>query len=786
MGQFEAAQTGKTWAARIGWQMPPSEQPDDEIAARIRAEQIRAVMRLSPLAMGANILSALIILAVFRHSPSAFYVGVWAAAICGLSCLAILQALRQGRRGVRAKASIRGIRNLTRNACLAALLWGAAPVWLFAGASEQQQVMLASLIMGLICGGGFTLAPVPAASLTYMGVLGLAAILALLPTGDPVYAAVAIMLLVYAGLLAGSVLWHARLFVTRHMQQDKLQKQSEVISLLLKDFEENSSDWLWETDADGRLHRISTRLAEVLGCDASQLTGITLLEMLGEGSDEEGRRALARRLAARSPFRDLAVRLELGSEPRWWLLSGKPVFGANGNFEGFRGVGADVTAAKRTEARMVHLAMHDSLTDLPNRAWFRDRLSEMLDGLGPVDTAALLFLDLDGFKGVNDTLGHPVGDALLRAVTDRLNAQLPADVLRARLGGDEFALLLVGPDCELRAGALASEVIDLLSQPFRLDAHRILIGTSVGIALATGPDHDVGADQLLQQADLALYAAKAAGRGSFAFFEPEMDRKAQERRELETDLREALARGELVLFYQPLAESRTGLVSGCEALLRWRHPRRGLIPPLDFIPLAEETGLIIPIGEWVLRQACRDATTWPADIRIAVNLSPVQFKSSNLAGVVESALVETGLAPHRLELEITESLLLDDCEENLATLHHLRSLGVRIALDDFGTGYSSLSYLRRFPFDKLKIDRSFIRDLTESGSGLFIVETIVALATHLGMTTTAEGVETVQQRSILSATGCAELQGYLFSPPRAADEIFARLNEGRAPLEEAA
>jgi diguanylate cyclase (GGDEF)-like protein/PAS domain S-box-containing protein len=768
------------------WQLPPGEQPDEDVAGRIRAEQIRAVMRLSPLAMGANILSALIILAVFRHSPSAFYVGIWAAAICGLSSLAILQALRQGRRGFRARASTRGIRNLARNACLAALLWGAAPVGLFAGASEQQQLMLASLIMGLICGGGFTLAPVPAASLTYMGVLGMAAILALLPTGDPVYAAVAFMLLIYAGLLAGSVLWHARLFVARHMQQDKLQKQSEVISLLLKDFEETSSDWLWETDADGRLQRISTRLAEVVGRDTSQLSGMTLLEMLGEGADEEGPRALAGRLAARSPFRDLVTSVELGSEPRWWLLSGKPVFGANGDFEGFRGVGADVTAAKRTEARMVHLAMHDSPTDLPNRAWFREKLEGVLDGLGPADTAALLFLDLDGFKGVNDTLGHPVGDALLRAVTDRLNAQLSPDVLRARLGGDEFALLLVGPDCEERAGALAGELIGLMSQPFRLDAHRILIGTSIGIALASGPDHEVGADQLLQQADLALYAAKAAGRGSFAFFEPEMDRKAQGRRELETDLREALARGELVLFYQPLAESRTGLVSGCEALLRWQHPRRGLIPPLDFIPLAEETGLIIPIGEWVLRQACRDATTWPANIRIAVNLSPVQFKSSNLAGVVESALAESGLAPRRLELEITESLLLDDCEENLATLHHLRSLGVRIALDDFGTGYSSLSYLRRFPFDKLKIDRSFIKDLTESGSGLFIVETIVALAAHLGMTTTAEGVETVQQRSILSATGCAELQGYLFSPPRAADEIFARLNEGRAPLDEAA
>jgi diguanylate cyclase (GGDEF)-like protein/PAS domain S-box-containing protein len=594
------------------------------------------------------------------------------------------------------------------------------------------------------------------------------------------------MLLVYAGLLAASVLWHARLFVARHMQQDKLRKQSELIGLLLKDFEENASDWLWETDADGRLHRISTRLAEVVGVDTDQLSGTTLLEMLRGGEDEDGRRELGRRLAARSPFRDLVVRVEIGGESRCWLLSGKPVFSASGDFEGFRGVGADVTAAKRTEARMVHLAMHDALTDLPNRAWFCDRLKEVLDGLRPADTAALLFLDLDGFKGVNDTLGHPVGDALLRAVADKLSADLPGDVFRARLGGDEFALLMVGSDCDARAADLARKVNDLLSQPFRLDAHRVLIGTSVGIALASGGNRGVGADQFLQQADLALYAAKAAGRGSFAFFEPEMDRKAQERRELETDLREALARGELVVFYQPLADTRTGVVTGCEALLRWRHPRRGLIPPLDFIPLAEETGLIIPIGEWVLQQACREATSWPADIRVAVNLSPVQFKSSNLAGVVEAALMESGLAPWRLELEITESLLMDDCEQNLATLHHLRSLGVRIALDDFGTGYSSLSYLRRFPFDKLKIDRSFIKDLTDSGSGLFIVETIVALAAHLGMTTTAEGVETVQQRSILSATGCAELQGYLFSPPKAANEIAARLNERREPLDAAA
>ncbi len=438
----------------------------------------------------------------------------------------------------------------------------------------------------------------------------------------------------------------------------------------------------------------------------------------------------------------------------------------------------DVTEKRRAERRLAHMAHHDDLTDLPNRAFFRKSLDAALSRLYPsqgqsaAGDVGVFYLDLDQFKAVIDTLGHSTGDALLRAVADRLRAGLrPTDVV-ARFGGDEFAILrggLKGPD---EAGALASYVVDLVSRPFVIDGHSVEIATSIGVAMA--PGDGVSSDLLLKNADMALYRAKEEGRRAFRFFEPEMDARARARRLLEIDLRRALPAGQFELYYQPLVALKSGAITGFEALLRWHHPARGMVPPAEFIPLAEEIGLIAPLGEWVLRQACAEAARWPGDLKIAVNLSPVQFRTGNLTHSILTALASSGLPASRLELEITETILLAESEANLAMLHRLRALGVSVSMDDFGTGYSSLSYLRAFPFDKLKIDRSFVSDLSAGGC-MAIVRAVTGLGTSLGISTTAEGVETSEQLEWLRNEGCTEMQGYYFSPPVPASKILPML-----------
>jgi len=444
-------------------------------------------------------------------------------------------------------------------------------------------------------------------------------------------------------------------------------------------------------------------------------------------------------------------------------VRGAPVEGG-----GFVTTYIDVTERRRNEARIEHMAHHDALTELPNRVLFHKRLGEELARIARGGNLAVLCLDLDHFKNVNDTLGHPVGDVLLKMVAERLSNCLRDTDVVGRFGGDEFAVIMPIVDGIRDAEGLARKLIDVLSSPYEIGGQEIVIGASIGIAIA--PSDGNAADALLRNADIAMYRAKADGRGQFHFFEPEMDRCIQARRTLELELRKALSNGEFELYYQPVVNLRSGDVSGFEALLRWHHPERGMVSPAEFIPLAEETGLIIPLGEWVLRKACAEAITWPLPIKVAVNLSPVQFKSRNLVQAVLTALAYSRLPPERLELEITETVLLGDTDANLATLHQLRKLGVHISMDDFGTGYSSLSYLRSFPFDKIKIDQSFVRELTERPDCMAIVRAVAGLGTSLGITTTAEGVETQEQFDRLCAEGCTEMQGYLFSPPRPASE----------------
>ncbi|WP_424933184.1 putative bifunctional diguanylate cyclase/phosphodiesterase [Amaricoccus macauensis] len=435
----------------------------------------------------------------------------------------------------------------------------------------------------------------------------------------------------------------------------------------------------------------------------------------------------------------------------------------------------DITEQRLAEARIEHLAHHDNLTGLPNRITFRATLDRELARVERGAKLAVLCLDLDRFKAVNDTLGHPVGDGLLQEVSKRILACVRKNDLVARLGGDEFAIIQeVDTDDDLPS-SLAERIIGALKCPFEIQGHQIVIGSSIGIALAPGDTTD--ADELVKAADMALYRAKADGRGVFRFFEVAMDELMQERRRLEIDLRRALANGEFRVRYQPIVNVSSGDFACCEALLRWTHPERGEIPPADFIPLAEEIGLIPEIGGLVLRQACHDASNWPRNVRVAVNLSPVQFSTSGLVEEVEGALKASGLEPHRLELEITETVLLNQTDETLQILNQLRDFGVRIAMDDFGTGYSSLAYLRKFPFDKIKIDQSFIRDLHGNVDAQAIVRAIVSLGGTLGMSTTAEGVETLNQLEHLELEGCTEVQGWLFSRAVSTEEISSLLLE---------
>jgi diguanylate cyclase (GGDEF)-like protein len=449
---------------------------------------------------------------------------------------------------------------------------------------------------------------------------------------------------------------------------------------------------------------------------------------------------------------------------RTFSVMNKPVAGG-----GWLATHEEITERIRSEVRVAHMARHDALTDLPNRVLLNEKLEHELKRVKRGECLAVLCLDLDHFKSINDALGHAIGDQLLKLAAERLRGATRDPDTVARMGGDEFCIIMTQMNEPTDASALSRRIRESLIKPFHIEGHTIIIDVSIGISVA--PNDGDEADVLLRSADMALYGAKEDGRGVFRFFEPEMNTRMKARRELEMDLRKALVGKEFELHYQPLVNLETNEINGFEALLRWNHPKRGLISPADFIPVAEETGLIIPLGEWVLKAACYEAVEWPEHIKVAVNLSPLQLNNRNLLHVVNGALAESGMPAHRLQLEITETVLLHNTFATLKTLHELRKLGVQIALDDFGTGYSSLSYLRSFPFDKIKIDRSFIQDLGNGTQPAAIVQAVTNLAKSLNMTSVAEGVETQEQKSVLQSMGCTEMQGYLFSKARPAKEI---------------
>jgi diguanylate cyclase (GGDEF)-like protein/PAS domain S-box-containing protein len=554
--------------------------------------------------------------------------------------------------------------------------------------------------------------------------------------------------------------------------------------LLLQTFEESKRGWFWSTDSVSNLTYISDSICKILGKDASELVGTSLLNLFYpplRGAEEQ--RTLPFILTKQTRFDDLPLQARTAEAEVWWAVSGRAYHDPAGNFIGYRGSGIDITEQRQSAEHNSRLATYDSLTGLLNRFRMSKILETTLTAFATQKRAcAVMLIDLDRFKQVNDTMGHPAGDALLKQVAERLVKVVGDREKVCRLGGDEFQVILQDNDDRGALGDLAGEIIYSLSQPYSINGSRCIIGASVGIAVS--PFDGRTSEDLIRNADLALYSAKGSGRGRFRFYSGELLQAAEDRRVLEEDLRDALASDQFHLAYQPVVNAKSNIVTGFEALIRWHHPERGMISPALFIPIAEDANLIGRLGEWALNRACADAAQWPSKLKVAVNVSPVQFADPGLPKIVKNALAESGLAVERLELEITESVFLEESADTDEMFAALKKIGVRLALDDFGTGYSSLAYLKSAPFDKIKIDQSFVRGATEPGSrNGAIIAAIVALANALDMETTAEGIEALDQLDLVRNLNVSHIQGYVYSKPVPNEELRAKCEAGDWEIE---
>ena len=768
-------------ATAIGWRQvfgfgQCGSSNDDRFWARVRASQLSMLNRYVPFNVALMAINLGALVWMLRDAVDPGFVAGWSAIMSGLAALWMARWARSRSVPEAETATPREFWSISAEVASFGMVWGALMFHMLPLVDVEVQtvmVLLSATAMGA-CSFAAVMLPVCGGVLV-LSIAGLT--LAGLPAGSPLsspmvwlaFASLAVLAL--RGILVTSFAMMARL-----RTQTENAEATEVIGLLLGEFEAHGSDWLIEVDVNGGLQHISPRLCEVAGRSREALLGQPLHSLLGPDQRDTAvrgaKRAMIRHFERRVPFRDFIVPVAVGEELRWWSLTGTPKFDVQGEFAGFRGVGCDVSEARRASDRIAELARFDPLTGLANRALIRSSIAEELGSAARGGGQfALLFIDLDRFKQVNDSLGYHAGDVLLREVAVRLRDVAGASPRIGRLGGDEFAIVMSSCTAR-RADRLAKSVVEALSRPFLIEDHGVSIGASVGYALGPGDGDSV--DTLLRAADLALYEVKGNGRGAACRFVPEIKLRAQERRELEADLAQALDRGELSLAFQPIVEAADERIVGFEALLRWTHPRLGMIPPIKFIPVAEDTGLICRIGDWVIQEACKWAARWPQDIRIAVNLSALQFDDVNLPRTIRNALIASDIAPDRLELEITESVFLNDRPATAAMIARLRALGIRFALDDFGTGYSSLGYLRKADFSRIKIDRSFVqRAASDEGESTAIIQAIVSLATSLGMATTAEGTETRAEFEACRALGCGQIQGYLFGRPMPPEDATA-------------
>jgi diguanylate cyclase (GGDEF)-like protein len=745
---------------------------DEHLRAQVRSQQVSALVRTMPSMMGGNALLGAMLLFMSLGGPIQTAALLWYSGVFVFSLVGI-KVWYGSRAGPKRKyVSPRAVKAAAIRAFLLGLVWSVAPFVFFGAEHSEINVTLGICITGMLCVAGFVLATIPLVALSFIAPVSVGCFIVFAFEATELAGVLSVILLAYILTVILASYAQTRVYLRSMLISATVEDQKKTISMLLKDFEAHSSDWLWETDDQLRIIRASDRFAQAAGRPAVELCGIKLLDLFATGGAEPHPAVgvIQSSLERQMNFTEIELPVSVGGETHWWSLTGLPEKGSDEKLLGYHGVGSDITFAKKADERISFLAHNDALTGLLNRAHFTETLNQTVSRLERYGAPfALMFLDLDHFKTVNDTRGHPVGDRLLVEVSRRLKALIPPGSLLARLGGDEFALIINKASKAADVEPLAASIVSRLSEPFIIDDETINIGASIGIAIA--PRHGTRSDQLLRNVDLALYRAKDSGRSAFRFFEISMDSQARERRALEFDLKSALQSGEFVLYFQPLIGAESNQPSGFEALLRWNHPIRGLISPGEFIPIAENSGLIKSIGDWVLEQACMIAANWPEHLTVAVNLSAPQFDNARIVETVQKALKKSGLKPHRLELEITESLLIDRPDDVIAILGQLRQIGVCIAMDDFGTGYSSLSYLLKFPYDKIKIDRSFVSAIETDHAACDVLKTIGSLAKTLNMRITAEGVETKEQVEFLRGIACDHLQGYYFARPLSAVEL---------------
>jgi diguanylate cyclase (GGDEF)-like protein/PAS domain S-box-containing protein len=731
----------------------------------LRDAQLLARSHLAPFFAAANVVAAAMVIACLWSEVSILWLGGWAGTVAVVNLVAMQMARTQsithvGRSGRRLPDWV-----MVGDIVLRACLWLSLPLYLFHSLDPASQVIVASITAGLGIAALGLVVVLPCV-IAWMAsfTAGICAVLLIGRSSVPF--AHMLSILFTLGVAIFGVLAVARWAFAQLKTNADVGSQSESASLLLQEYEQRGVGWLWQVDPENRVTYISSRMVALLGRPANQLLGHSLPSLLG------GHAELGRKLLDKQPFASLEMELDTIHGQRWISISGDPIVDTAGRFEGFRGVGSDITEIRQTQERLTHLANMDVLSGLPNRGRVRQLLGEALRAATANNHAcAILFLDLDGFKPVNDTFGHPKGDAVLRAVAKRLLDEVGNAGHVGRMGGDEFAIVIPDAQSRTKVEQMAERIIDSIKEPYDIDGTSIRIGVSIGCAF--GPVDGATVDDLILKADLALYEAKGAGRGIARYFSSELQSEKEDRARMEQDLRSALSSKQFHLAFQPLVSAKTQKLIGFEALIRWNHPKRGLVPPNIFIPVAEEIGIMPAIGEWVIDEACRAAATWPDSISVSLNVSPKQIVLAALPNTVSEALARHRVQGNRIELEVTEGIFLGDNGPTLDVLKRLRQLGVGIALDDFGTGYSSIGYLNKAIFHKLKIDGSFVREAGTRPENVAIIQSIVQLAQSFRMSVTAEGVETAEDFERMRELGCDIIQGYLFGKPLS----YARANE---------
>ncbi len=753
--------------------------PADEQWTQLRGLQFASLAKAAVARTITHVVAAMAVVFLFRNTVHVLALCSWIMALAGSLYLGVrrdaLLVDADRRRISRDEVNAQSI-----GAILLALVW-VLPVAVFSiyvdGETRLKLWTIMALLMTTLA---IVLPAVPLTTLLFTAITCGAAVVNFVFMG---MFDMAVLSVIFAAIIVTGTVASARHYLATRLAEASMAEKNEVVSLLLREFEENEADWLWEVDQSRRVRGVSPRFAFALGMEPAKIEGTPFLQLIAGPAWETGQfptslHDLAERMKRRESFSNLLVRVIISGEARWWELSGTPKIDENGIFDGFRGVGSDVTEQRESSEKIAHLARYDTLTGLPNRMMLTESMADAMRYAQQWRTrCAFLMIDLDRFKAVNDTLGHQVGDQLLARVSARLRDQMGEHEVCGRLGGDEFAVVIRDARGPEHVNDVARRIIENLSRPYEIDHHSLFIGASVGSAV--GPKDGQSVEILMRNADLALYRSKDEGGGVHFVYEPSLHAHAEERRKLEGSLRRALERDEFVLEYQPVVDAGSGDILSFEALIRWHSQEHGVVSPGKFIPLAEDSRLIVPIGEWVLQTACREAARWPAHVKVAVNVSGEQLLDANFGASVIGALSSSGLAAHRLEIEVTESIFVRDAAQARAALERVMALGCGVALDDFGTGYSSLAYIRNLRFSTIKIDRSFVQGAAaHSRESLAIIKAVVAMAESLEMSTTAEGVETETELEVVRALGCRKIQGFYFGRPMPVSEIPALFSSG--------